>query len=177
MTAGEISRALGCTRREVNSVLYKNTGIEFRHTTDEKPKWSLIDDSVTVVVRPDRVSLPATTSGPIHIDFQGGDWTIEIRRQDLSRNDPPFLIERAGDHRRIITISNAYDSDGADDAKLSAAGLVLAASALVWEIAIQRGVVDEEKFDLDIAVRDVLLSLAAHESRIRDDSPDVGATI
>jgi hypothetical protein len=169
LTAPEIAAKLKCERSEVNSLLYRHVGEVFLRSNEERPKWRLL----TLAVegggkRSDQVVLPHAATGPIHIDFQGGDWTVEIRSLPMSRNDPPVVVERTGPNRVAISVSMAYDSENSGDTigSLSSAELVLAAGALVWEIACKQGAVNDSRFGWDIAMRDVLLSLAAHVRRL-----------
>ncbi len=97
MTAREIGRLLELPRSDVNSVLFQHVGEIFLRSGEDRPRWRLVESAVAVTeVRSDFVNLQHQSTGPIHVDFQGGDWTIEVRSAPMSRNDPPFILERTG---------------------------------------------------------------------------------
>ena len=108
------------------------------------------------------------TSEPIHIDFQGGDWALTIQISETSRNDPVISLERTGPNSAIAKVSSSVINDTTSGTDIFPdAALALAASALAWEIAIQSDAILEEKFSFQDAIKDIYLSLGAHDIRTK----------
>jgi len=157
LTASQIAQRLKSTRSEVNAVLYSGIGVQFRKTADERPRWSLLGATLNTI-RPDGFTLRSTASSPVHIDLQGGDWTVQIVQERRSRNDPLYRVEVTGvRHARVlvnVTLTGA-DSD-LEGASPSSAVLVAAAIGLTNQILLQRLGEDFERQRVDLLLRDVL---------------------
>jgi hypothetical protein len=132
------------------------------------PTWSIKTDNATTIKLSTAKFSILKTSEPIHIDFQGGDWALTVQINDTSRNDPVISLERTGPNSAIAKVSSSVINDTSSDYEIFPdVALALAASALAWEIAIQSDAILEEKFSFEDAMKDIYLSLGAHDIRAK----------
>jgi len=166
--AKQIAKALSSEKTKVNSILYAQKNKIFTLHETKPPTWSIKSDDITTVkLSTARFSI-LKTSEPIHIDFQGGDWALTIQISDTSRNDPIVSLERTGPNSAIAKVSSSVINETNSDPNVFPdASLALAASALAWEIAIQSDAILEEKFSFQDAMKDIYLSLGAHDIRTK----------
>ena len=169
--ARQIAKALFSEKSKINSILYaqKNKLFILHETTP--PTWSLkMSDVKTVNFSTNKFNV-LKTSTPIHIDFQGGDWALTIQISDSSRNDPVVSLERTGPNSALAKVSSSVISEITSDSdSFPDVVLALSASALAWEIAVQSDAILEEKFNFQDAIKDIYLSLGAHEIRTRGEN-------
>jgi len=164
-TAPELAKRFGVTRSEINSCLYAGKGTDFIVDGTRPPKWSVVRKQGTK--SSERTSLlERRLEGRVHVDFQGGDWTLEIQMSPMSRNDPIALVERMGERNRLIVISNSVISLREKEFQESMTGLpdsaiATAAAVLAWEIYNEISDEDRRVFDFSKAVADILLSVSA----------------
>ena len=164
--AKQISRALSCEKRTVNSLLYSNKNVIFKLHETSPPTWSVLSDRVEKIRLQSTQHRILNTSKEVHVDFQGGDWRVVIQVKESSRNDPVVEIERTGPNSALINVSSTVISDIHEDSKyFPDVVMALASSALAWEIAVQSDAVLEEKFDFETAVRDIYLSLSVSSTK------------
>lgn len=159
-SASKIGRAVGATRSEVNSVLYAGKGEDFIKVEGQPPRWELRAKFGDVATRvPDR-----NPAGEIHVDAQGGDWTVSISTCRKSRNDPIYEAEALGERRRHISVSSQVSANSVepDFEGMRDEVVAVAAAALAWEIALNRGAVVDPTFEFAQTMTEVYLALAAH---------------
>ena len=166
--AKQIAKALSSEKTQINSILYSQKNIMFTLHETKPPSWSIkTDDVATIKLSTANFSI-LKTSEPIHIDFQGGDWALTIQISDTSRNDPVVSLERTGPNSVIAKVSSSVTNHTTSDSEIFPdVALALAASALAWEIAIQSDAILEEKFNFQDAMKDIYLSLGAHDIRTK----------
>jgi hypothetical protein len=166
--AKQIAKALSSEKTKVNSILYAQKNKMFTLHETKPPTWSIkADDVATIKLSAAKFSI-LKTSEPIHIDFQGGDWALTIQISDTSRNDPVVSLERTGPNSAIAKVSSSVINQNTSDSEsFPDVALALAASALTWEIAIQSDAILEEKFSFQDAMKDIYLSLGAHDIRTK----------
>jgi len=166
--AKQIAKALSSEKTKVNSILYAQKNKMFTLHETKPPTWSIkADDVATIKLSAAKFSI-LKTSEPIHIDFQGGDWALTVQINDTSRNDPVISLERTGPNSAIAKVSSSVINDTSSDYEIFPdVALALAASALAWEIAIQSDAILEEKFSFEDAMKDIYLSLGAHDIRAK----------
>jgi hypothetical protein len=165
-SAPDIGRSLGVPKAEINSCLYEGRGVDFVRDNGKPPMWRLVAKNVEQKVWSPSL-LDRRISGDIHIDFQGGDWVVEIRMVERSWNDPVAVVEILGKRQRLITVSSQVVSAREKAFQEAEPGLpdsaiAIAAAALSWEI--QKDLLSENahEFDHAIAITSILLSIAAH---------------
>lgn len=162
--ARQVAKYLGLDKTSVNSILYANKNVVFVLHETKPPTWSFIGHSQIEIPSRKTQFRVLRTSDPIHIDFQGGDWSVKIQVRDASRNDPIVSLERTGPNLALIQVSSsvisAEDSQGEH---LPDVVLALASSALAWEIAVQSDAILEEKFNFANALRDIYLSVVVND--------------
>jgi hypothetical protein len=167
-TASEIARSLKLTRREVNSALYRGLNKYFEKTDDQPPHWTPRSNSNPEQTPRSSPELPAIRpSRDFHVDFAGGDWTLRIVVQEVSRNDPIARVEMLGERQRLITVSK-YVGGISDENSLSPAAVAIASSVLAWEIHQSLQKLGVEVFHFEEAVRDIFLSLTWQASQDAD---------
>jgi hypothetical protein len=163
-SAHELAKSLDVTKSEVNSCLYYGRGIDFLVDSDRPPRWRLFDDKV---ISHEPIRLHRHIDGFAHVDFYGGDWNLEIRMAERSRNDPIASVESLGRRSRLIVVSNhvvsAREQEFQNDRPgLPDSAIAIAASVLAWEIFKELAVERTEDFDFQLAITQILLSIAAH---------------
>jgi hypothetical protein len=166
--AKQIAKALSAEKTQVNSILYSQKNKSFTLHETKPPTWSLKSDtSAEIKLSTTKFSI-LKTSDPVHIDFQGGDWALTIQISDTSRNDPVVSLERTGPNSAIAKVSSSVINETKSECNFFPdVALALAASALAWEIAIQSDAILEEKFSFQDAMKDIYLSLGAHDIRTK----------
>lgn len=167
--AKQIAKALLSEKTQVNSILYAQKNKIFSLHETKPPTWSLkTDEPTTFKLSTAKFSILETTE-PIHIDFQGGDWKLTIQISDTSRNDPVVALERTGPNSALAKVSSSVINNNPNDSKVFPdVVLALASSVLAWEIAIQSDAILEEKFDFQEAIKDIYLSLGAHDIKSKN---------
>ena len=166
--AKQIAKALSSEKTKVNSILYAEKNKIFTLHETKPPTWSIKTDNSTAIKLSTAKFSILKTSEPIHIDFQGGDWALTIQISETSRNDPVISLERTGPNSAIAKVSSSAINDTTSGTDVFPdAALALAASALAWEIAIQSDAILEEKFSFQDAIKDIYLSLGAHDIRTK----------
>jgi hypothetical protein len=166
--ARQITKALSSEKTKVNSILYAHKHKLFILHETKPPTWSIKTGNETEIRLTTAKFSILKTSEPIHIDFQGGDWALTIQINDTSRNDPVISLERTGPNSAIAKVSSSVINDTSSDSKIFPdVALALAASALAWEIAIQSDAILEEKFSFQDAMKDIYLSIGAHDIRAK----------
>ena len=158
MTASEVARVLKVSRKEVNSVLYSGLGSRFLRSEDEKPKWSLLS-ATRMASRRDDFSFQVQPGGPIHVDQQGGDWTVTVASAPRSRNDPPYEIEMTGVRVARVTVNTTLL--GQHDRDDWASANLVAAFALTNQILLTRLGDSFSDQNPEMILRDTLLSFGA----------------
>ncbi len=162
--AKQIAKALSSEKTQINSILYSQKNKFYTLHETKPPTWSLKSESFAEIKISTTKFSVLKTSEPIHIDFQGGDWALTIQISDTSRNDPIVTLERSGPNSAIAKISSSAINDADPSSEeFPDVALALAASALAWEIAIQSDAILEEKFSFQDAIKDIYLSLGAHD--------------
>ena len=165
--ARQIAKALGTDKTSVNSVLYAKKNISYVLHETTPPTWSLKTEKQEVINVQKTQFKVLKTSEPIHVDFQGGDWSVKIQVRDASRNDPIVLLERTGPNSALIQVSSSVITDADMDSEhLPDVVLALASSALAWEIALQSDAMLEEKFSFSNALRDIYLSVVVNDRKM-----------
>lgn len=167
--ARQISGALSTDKTKVNSVLYSQKDKLFTLHETKPPTWSVkIAVQTTINLSTAKFHI-LRTSEPIHIDFQGGDWALTIQISETSRNDPVVSLERTGPNAALVKVSTSVmNGEKSDSERFPDVVLALAASALVWEIALQNGAIREDKFNFQDALKDIYLSLGTHDVRTQN---------
>jgi hypothetical protein len=166
--AKQIAIALSSDKTNINSILYAQKDKIFTLHATKPPTWSIKTVDATKIELSIAKFRILKTSKPIHIDFQGGDWAFTIQISDTSRNDPIVTLERTGPKSAIAKVSSSVINDTLTDSDdFPDVVLALASSALAWEIAIQSDAVLEEKFSFQDAIKDIYLSLGAHDIRTK----------
>lgn len=169
--ARQIAKALSSEKTKVNSILYSQKNKSFTLYETKPPTWSIKSESTAEIKLSSAKYSILNTSEPIHIDFQGGDWALTIQISDTSRNDPVVSVERTGPNSAIAKVSSSVINETqSESAVFPDVALALAASALAWEIAIQSDAILEEKFSFQDAMKDIYLSLGAHDIRTKGGS-------
>jgi hypothetical protein len=167
--AKQIAKGLSSEKTYINSILYAQKNKIFTLHETKPPTWSVkTSDSTTIKLSTVKFSI-IKTSEPIHIDFQGGDWALIIQISDTSRNDPIVSLERTGPNSATAKVSSSVINDNlATSGVFPDVVLALASSALAWEIAIQSDAILEEKFNFQDAMKDIYLSLGAHDIKTKN---------
>jgi len=166
--AKQIAKALASEKTKVNSILYAQKNKLFILHETNPPTWSISTGNTTTIKLSTAKFNILKTSEPVHVDFQGGDWSLTIQISDTSRNDPVVSLERTGPNSAIAKVSSSVINDTTSDSNnFPDVVLALAASALAWEIAIQSDAVLEEKFNFEDALKDIYLSLGVHDIKTK----------
>ena len=165
--ARQIAKVFGLDKTSINSVLYANKNVLFILHDSTPPTWSSVSEKqVSPPVQKTQFKV-LKTSEPIHVDFQGGDWSVKIQIRDASRNDPIVSLERTGPNSALIQVSSSViTQEDARSENLPDVVLALASSALAWEIAIQSDAMLEEKFNFTNALKDIYLSVVVNDRRL-----------
>ena len=156
LTGSEIASRLKVPRKEANSILYKGLGINFLKSGDERPRWSLIEP-----VRNGPTQTPLNFKqvpvGEIHVDQQGGDWTVTVAVADRSRNDVPYEVEMIGVRQARLLVNRSFLGEDDDWSKIS----LLAGVALCHQILSTKLGQALHDAEPGLVLRDVLLAMSS----------------
>lgn len=157
VSAADLARKMQTSRKEVNSILYQGLGVRFLRSEDKTPKWSLVCASGSTMNQ-DNFKFRVSPDGPIHVDHQGGDWTLVVALASRSRNDPPYVVEMTGLRQaRVVVNSTLLGEQGSED---WGRAYLVAAFALTNQILLTRLGDPFAEASPEILLRDTLLSFA-----------------
>lgn len=167
-----ISKTLGLTKTEVNSILYSGKEEFFKRYENSPPLWENKKNS-----RNKLESLKELHNLPygdieFHIDSYGQKRVLKIVIVNQSRNDPYVFIEKKSPFERIIIVSAALLKDEEIEKLkvLPDSILVAAASIVSWEISQLFRNADNDSFEFGQAMTDIFLSLAS-QNDFKEISP------
>ena len=156
LTGSEIASRLKVQRKEANSILYKGLGTKFVKSEDERPRWSLIESGRRGPTQTP-LNFKQVPVGEIHVDQQGGDWTVTVAVVERSRNDMPCDVEMIGVRQARILVNRAFLGEDDDWSKIS----LLAGVGLCHQILSTK--IGQAFHDAEpgLVLRDVLLALSS----------------